>query len=195
MIIYLFQSVVGHISLGPLPIYQNLGYGLGGASAASSAASAAAAKNAAAAAAAAASAAAARGGAASSASSSAAASSAARAAAAAAASAAASRGGAVGSSSAAAAAAAAAAAGSAGISSIYDYDIVSSGPLLVTSSSPLYPGGLYVSSENSLDGTVLVTGTLPFLSAVGFEGTLPTAGSGAATCGCGTGHVGILNEV
>jgi hypothetical protein len=102
---------------------------------------------------------------------------------------AASRGGAVGSSS---AAAAAAAGGSAGI---YDYNIVSSGPLLVTSSSPLYPGGLYVTSENTLEGNVLVSGALPFLSAVGFEGSLPTAGSGAATCGCGVGNVGIINEL
>ncbi|CAG9794195.1 unnamed protein product [Diatraea saccharalis] len=69
----------------------------------------------------------------------------------------------------------------------------SSSPLIVTNISPIGPSGLAVASENVIDGTLLVSGSLPFLSAVAFEGTLPTAGSGIATCGCGNGAVGIIN--
>ncbi|RVE42351.1 hypothetical protein evm_012972 [Chilo suppressalis] len=70
----------------------------------------------------------------------------------------------------------------------------SSGPLVVTTISPIGPSGLAVASENVIDGTLLVSGSLPFLSAVSFEGGLPTAGSGVATCGCGNGAVGIISE-
>ncbi|RVE40314.1 hypothetical protein evm_012974 [Chilo suppressalis] len=69
----------------------------------------------------------------------------------------------------------------------------SSGPLVVTSISPIGPSGLAVASENVIDGTLLVSGSLPYLSAVSFEGVLPTAGSGVATCGCGNGAVGIIS--
>ncbi|KAL0859060.1 hypothetical protein ABMA27_010907 [Loxostege sticticalis] len=67
-------------------------------------------------------------------------------------------------------------------------------PLLVTSISPIGPSGLAVASENVIEGVLTVTGQLPFLSAVAFEGALPTAGSGVATCGCGNGEVGIVSE-
>lgn len=72
--------------------------------------------------------------------------------------------------------------------------IGTSGPLAVSTISPIGPSGLAVASENEIAGTVLASGTLPFLSAVAFEGALPTAGSGVATCGCGNGAVGILSE-
>ncbi|CAG9794197.1 unnamed protein product [Diatraea saccharalis] len=71
--------------------------------------------------------------------------------------------------------------------------IGSSSPLIVTNISPIGPSGLALASENVIDGTLLVSGSLPFLSAVAFEGTLPTAGTGIATCGCGNGAVGITN--
>ncbi|CAG9794207.1 unnamed protein product [Diatraea saccharalis] len=72
-------------------------------------------------------------------------------------------------------------------------NVGSSGPLVVTSISPIGPSGLVVASENVIEGTLLVSGSLPFLSAVAFEGGLPTAGNGVATCGCGNGAVGIIN--
>ncbi|XP_028171184.1 chorion class CB protein M5H4-like [Ostrinia furnacalis] len=74
------------------------------------------------------------------------------------------------------------------------YSVVSGGPLAVTAISPIGPSGLAVASENAIEGNLLVTGQLPFLSAVAFEGALPTAGSGVATCGCGSGQVGIVSE-
>ncbi|KAL0859068.1 hypothetical protein ABMA27_010915 [Loxostege sticticalis] len=73
-------------------------------------------------------------------------------------------------------------------------NVVSGGPLLVTSISPIGPSGLAVASENVIEGVLTATGQLPFLSAVAFEGALPTAGSGVATCGCGNGQVGIVSE-
>ncbi|RVE55264.1 hypothetical protein evm_000162 [Chilo suppressalis] len=72
-------------------------------------------------------------------------------------------------------------------------DVVSSGPLVVTSISPIGPSGIAVASENVIEGVLNVSGQLPYLSAVSFEGVLPTAGSGVATCGCGSGSIGIIN--
>ncbi|XP_053604056.1 autotransporter adhesin BpaC-like [Plodia interpunctella] len=68
------------------------------------------------------------------------------------------------------------------------------GVLPVTSYSPIAPAGLTVLSDNVIEGTLFVSGDLPFLSAVAFEGGLATAGSGAASCGCGDGSVGIVSE-
>ncbi|XP_052754255.1 chorion class CB protein PC404-like [Galleria mellonella] len=67
--------------------------------------------------------------------------------------------------------------------------------LPIFSFSPLAPTGLTVVSENIIEGPMAVAGQLPFLSAVAFEGALPTAGAGAAGCGCGNnGYIGIINE-
>ncbi|KAL0809579.1 hypothetical protein ABMA28_011112 [Loxostege sticticalis] len=91
-------------------------------------------------------------------------------------------------------------AGSIGVSGVGSGVVVGGGngvaisPLLVTSISPIGPSGLAVASENVIEGVLTVTGQLPFLSAVAFEGALPTAGSGVATCGCGNGEVGIVSE-
>ncbi|KAL0809575.1 hypothetical protein ABMA28_011108 [Loxostege sticticalis] len=71
---------------------------------------------------------------------------------------------------------------------------VAGSPLAITAISPIGPSGLAVASENVIEGVLTVTGQLPFLSAVAFEGALPTAGSGVATCGCGSGQVGIVSE-
>ncbi|XP_013200150.2 chorion class B protein M2410-like [Amyelois transitella] len=68
------------------------------------------------------------------------------------------------------------------------------GVLPVTSYSPIAPSGLTVLSDNVIEGALLVSGELPFLSAVAFEGGLATAGSGAASCGCGDGSIGIVSE-
>ncbi|KAL4706452.1 hypothetical protein ACJJTC_003024 [Scirpophaga incertulas] len=99
--------------------------------------------------------------------------------------------------SAAAAAAAAASASAAGVGApllaLPDLTkVVYSGPLLVTSVSPIAPTGLSVTSENVLEGLLEVKGILPFASAVAFEGSLETAGSGAANCGCGSKSIGLL---
>ncbi|XP_022115631.2 chorion class CB protein M5H4-like [Pieris rapae] len=62
------------------------------------------------------------------------------------------------------------------------------------SSSPIAPGGLSITSENVIEGPVSVYGQLPFLSAVSFEGSMPTHGYGSVSYGCGNGNVGILSE-
>ncbi|XP_026755584.2 chorion class CB protein PC404-like [Galleria mellonella] len=66
--------------------------------------------------------------------------------------------------------------------------------LPIFSFSPLAPTGLTVVSENIIEGPMAVAGQLPFLSAVAFEGALPTEGAGAAGCGCGNGNIGIISE-
>nr|XP_032525099.1 chorion class B protein PC401-like [Danaus plexippus plexippus] len=70
----------------------------------------------------------------------------------------------------------------------------SGGGLNVQTSSPFAPGSLSILSENQIQGPVEVSGTLPFLSAVAFEGSLPTRGSGEVLYQCGNGRVGILEE-
>ncbi|CAF4922731.1 unnamed protein product [Pieris macdunnoughi] len=66
--------------------------------------------------------------------------------------------------------------------------------LTTRSSSPIAPGVLSITSENVIEGPVSVYGQLPFLSAVAFEGSIPTHGYGAVSYGCGNGNVGILSE-
>ena len=68
------------------------------------------------------------------------------------------------------------------------------GGLPTSSSSPLAPNGLSVISENAIEGSLAVSGALPFLGTVALEGILPTAGSGGVTYGCGNGNVGIISE-
>lgn len=68
------------------------------------------------------------------------------------------------------------------------------GGLSVTSSSPISPTGLTVTSENEIEGTVTVAGQLPFLGAVATDGAFATAGAGAVSYGCGDGTIGIVAE-
>ena len=68
------------------------------------------------------------------------------------------------------------------------------GGLPTSSSSPLAPNGLSVISENAIQGSLAVSGAVPFLGTVALEGILPTAGSGGVSYGCGNGEVGILSE-
>ncbi|XP_028041163.1 chorion class CB protein M5H4-like [Bombyx mandarina] len=68
------------------------------------------------------------------------------------------------------------------------------GGLTVTSSSPIAPTGLTVTSENTIEGTLSLTGQLPFLGAVSAEGKFPSVGVGSVTYGCGDGVIGITAE-
>ncbi|CAG9573432.1 unnamed protein product [Danaus chrysippus] len=70
----------------------------------------------------------------------------------------------------------------------------SGGGLNVQAVSPVAPGSISIISENQIQGPLEVSGTLPFLSAVAFEGSLPTRGSGEVLYQCGNGRVGILEE-
>lgn len=68
------------------------------------------------------------------------------------------------------------------------------GGFTVTSSSPVAPTGLVVTSENAIEGAVTVIGSLPFLGAVSTDGSFPTSGTGAISSCCGDGTVGIVSE-
>ncbi|KAL0809567.1 hypothetical protein ABMA28_011100 [Loxostege sticticalis] len=81
-----------------------------------------------------------------------------------------------------------------GIPGLLKFNLISSGPLTLTSISPIGPSGLAVASENAIKGNLGVIGQLPYLGALGLEGRLPAAGSGLATCGCGDGNIGVVNE-
>lgn len=70
----------------------------------------------------------------------------------------------------------------------------SGGGFLTTSFSPISPTGIHVVSENAIEGGLFVIGELPFLSAIAFEGALPTAGAGGINYGCGDGATGIVSE-
>ncbi|CAG9784771.1 unnamed protein product [Diatraea saccharalis] len=81
-----------------------------------------------------------------------------------------------------------------GITDLSMLNTIPSGPFLVNSYSPISPNGITIVSENSIDGYLNVAGKLPYLSVVSFEGALPSTGSGIATCGCGSGGIGIIND-
>ncbi|XP_031770366.2 chorion protein ERB.1-like [Galleria mellonella] len=69
------------------------------------------------------------------------------------------------------------------------------GTFPVTSFSSIVPNGITIVSENTIEGPIAVFGQLPFLSAVAFEGTLPSEGASTAACGCGSaGNIGIISE-
>ncbi|XP_048002361.1 chorion class B protein PC401-like [Leguminivora glycinivorella] len=59
------------------------------------------------------------------------------------------------------------------------------GILSVNSVGPIAPSGLSLGSELKLIGELGLSGALPFLSAVAFEGTYPTSGSASVAYGCG----------
>ncbi|XP_037871842.1 chorion class CB protein M5H4-like [Bombyx mori] len=68
------------------------------------------------------------------------------------------------------------------------------GGLAVSSSSPITPTGLTLTSDNTIEGTVAVMGQLPFLGAVATDGAFATAGTGVVIYGCGDGAIGIVSE-
>ncbi|XP_073964728.1 chorion class CB protein PC404-like [Choristoneura fumiferana] len=69
------------------------------------------------------------------------------------------------------------------------------GSLIVTSVGPIAPSGIAVASDLGLAGNLDVSGTLPFLSAVAFDGSFPTSGSGSVSYGCGGGNIAITQEI
>lgn len=69
------------------------------------------------------------------------------------------------------------------------------GSFAVTSASLVSPTGVSVLAENlAIEGPLNVGGNLPFLGTVGVEGTMPNAGAGSVSYGCGSGSVGIVGE-
>ncbi|XP_022115627.1 chorion class B protein PC10 [Pieris rapae] len=66
--------------------------------------------------------------------------------------------------------------------------------LSVSSSSPIAPVGVSMTSENAIEGPLAVAGQIPFLGAVQVDGALPTAGAGAISYGSGNGQAAILAE-
>lgn len=68
------------------------------------------------------------------------------------------------------------------------------GAFTVTSSSPIAPTGLTVNSENAIEGSLIVSGQLPFLGSVAMDGSFPTTGGGMVSYGCGDGNIGMVNE-
>ncbi|KAI8441359.1 hypothetical protein MSG28_014976 [Choristoneura fumiferana] len=68
------------------------------------------------------------------------------------------------------------------------------GSLIVTSVGPVVPSGISVASALDLYGELAVSGGLPFLSAVAFDGQFPTSGSGSVSYGCGDGTIAITQE-
>lgn len=82
----------------------------------------------------------------------------------------------------------------AGIGSGIEAIASSGGAFPVYSAASTAPSGISVASENVYEGSLNVIGELPFLSAIGVEGVLPTAGAGAVHYGCGNGVTAITNE-
>ncbi|XP_028028843.1 chorion class CB protein M5H4-like [Bombyx mandarina] len=68
------------------------------------------------------------------------------------------------------------------------------GGFTVTSTSPIAPTGITVTSENAIEGSLAVIGQLPFLGTVVTEGTFPSNGRGLVSYGCGDGAIGIVSE-
>ncbi|XP_073964729.1 chorion class B protein PC10-like [Choristoneura fumiferana] len=69
------------------------------------------------------------------------------------------------------------------------------GSLTVTSVGPIAPAGIAVATDLGLAGNLDVSGALPFLSAVSFEGSYPTNGAASVSYGCGDGNIAITQEM
>ncbi|XP_063631692.1 chorion class CB protein M5H4-like [Cydia splendana] len=61
----------------------------------------------------------------------------------------------------------------------------SGGDLLITALGPISPSGIAVATELGLSGDLDLSGTLPYLSAVEFQGQFDTSGSTPVSYGCG----------
>ncbi|XP_063631683.1 chorion class CB protein M5H4-like [Cydia splendana] len=61
----------------------------------------------------------------------------------------------------------------------------SGGELLITSIGPISPSGIAVATELGLAGDLELSGELPYLSAVEFQGQFDTSGSAGVSYGCG----------
>ncbi|XP_048002364.1 chorion class CB protein M5H4-like [Leguminivora glycinivorella] len=71
----------------------------------------------------------------------------------------------------------------------------SGGDLLVTSIGPISPSGIAVATELDLAGDLELSGELPYLSAVAFDGSFDTRGSAAVSYGCGCGDNIAITKV
>lgn len=67
------------------------------------------------------------------------------------------------------------------------------GSFTVTSTSPIAPSGVSVTSEYVIEGPLSVNGELPLLGAVGIDGYLPTGGEAGTFYACGS-NVGMNSE-
>ncbi|XP_063631633.1 chorion class CB protein M5H4-like [Cydia splendana] len=68
------------------------------------------------------------------------------------------------------------------------------GPLSVTSLGPIAPSGIAVATDLGLSGNLDLSGTLPYLSAVAFEGQFDTSGTAPVSYGCGD-SVAITQQI
>ncbi|XP_061726819.1 chorion class CB protein M5H4-like [Cydia pomonella] len=68
------------------------------------------------------------------------------------------------------------------------------GALTVTSAGPIAPSGIAVAADLGLSGDLDLSGTLPYLSAVAFEGKFDTSGSAPVSYGCGD-SVAITQQI
>ncbi|XP_063391391.1 chorion class CB protein M5H4-like [Cydia fagiglandana] len=70
----------------------------------------------------------------------------------------------------------------------------SGGELLITSIGPISPSGIAVATELGLSGDLDLSGELPYLSAVEFQGQFDTSGAVPVSYGCGD-CVAITQEI
>ncbi|XP_061726847.1 chorion class CB protein M5H4-like [Cydia pomonella] len=68
------------------------------------------------------------------------------------------------------------------------------GPLAITAVGPITPSGIAVATELGLSGDLDLSGALPYLSAVAFEGQFDTSGSAPVSYGCGD-SVAITQQI
>lgn len=68
---------------------------------------------------------------------------------------------------------------------------VSGGPFIVNCYGPIAPTGISVNAYSDLIGDLAVSGVLPFLSAVAFDGAFQNAGKATVSYGCGDGNIAI----
>ncbi|XP_063391639.1 chorion class CB protein M5H4-like [Cydia fagiglandana] len=68
------------------------------------------------------------------------------------------------------------------------------GPLSVTSVGPIAPSGIAVATDLGLSGDLDLSGALPYLSAVAFEGQFDTSGTAPVSYGCGD-SVAITQQI
>ncbi|KAI8441368.1 hypothetical protein MSG28_014985 [Choristoneura fumiferana] len=66
--------------------------------------------------------------------------------------------------------------------------------LKVTCTCPIKPNGVKVLSELGIEGQLEAKGSLPFISTMKLEGTLPSSGQASVSYACGDGNVAIVEE-
>ncbi|XP_063391278.1 chorion class CB protein PC404-like [Cydia fagiglandana] len=66
-------------------------------------------------------------------------------------------------------------------------------PISITCTCPIAPSGVSLLSDLGMQGQLAVSGSMPFLSAVRMQGSLPSTGQATVDYGCGDG-VAITQE-